>query len=120
MRTFLLITSGILLSRTLGVPLFGDEAVDGAFRPLKVVRPATLKDESSTRGEIDRFVSAKMEETSLEPNPPADKYTLLRRLCFDLTGLPPEPEEVTSFANDDSLDAYEKAVDRLLSSPSFR
>ena len=65
-------------------------------------------------------MSTQRSEKSLQSNPPADNYTLLRRVYVDLICLPPEPEEVTAFVSDDSPDAYEKVVDRLLSSAVFR
>ena len=68
---------------------------------------------------IDAFVRAKLREKGLSPNPEADRVTLLRRLTFDLTGLPPTPAEVDAFRNDASPDAYEKVVDRLLASPGY-
>jgi cytochrome c553 len=69
--------------------------------------------------EIDRFVLAKLKEQKLVPTPRADRATLVRRLSFDLTGLPPSAEEVKAFVSDDSADAYEKLVDRLLASPAY-
>ncbi len=66
---------------------------------------------------IDRFVLVRLREKGLEPAPPADRRTLLRRVTFDLTGLPPTPEEIAAFSNDPAPDAYEKVVDRLLASP---
>src|SRR5262245_39505482 len=68
---------------------------------------------------IDAFVLTKLEEKQLQLNKPADKITLLRRVTIDLTGLVPTPEEVQSFANDNSPSAYEKVVDRLLASPAY-
>jgi hypothetical protein len=68
---------------------------------------------------IDRFVLAKLEAEKLRPSPEADKYTLIRRLSFDLTGLPPTPDEADAFVNDPSADAYEMLVDRLLASPHY-
>jgi hypothetical protein len=68
---------------------------------------------------IDRFVSRKRAAEGLLPAPEADRRTLIRRLRFDLTGLPPAPEEVDAFLADSAPDAYEKLVDRLLSSPDF-
>ncbi|MGE3803209.1 MAG: DUF1549 and DUF1553 domain-containing protein [Gemmataceae bacterium] len=68
---------------------------------------------------IDRFVLRQIERHGLEPSPEADRRTLLRRLSFDLTGLPPTPEETDAFVNDKSPEAYEKAVDRLLVSKAF-
>lgn len=68
---------------------------------------------------IDRFVYAKLVEKGLSPSPPADKRTLIRRVTYDLTGLPPTPEGVEAFLADTSPDAYEKLVDRLLASPHY-
>lgn len=71
------------------------------------------------RSPIDRFIFAKLREKGLVPSPEADKRTLIRRLTFDLTGLPPTPEEVESFLKDDSAEAYERLVNRLLDSPAY-
>ncbi|HWE34988.1 MAG TPA: DUF1549 and DUF1553 domain-containing protein [Isosphaeraceae bacterium] len=71
------------------------------------------------RNPIDAFVLEKLEKTGLSHAPEADRATLLRRLSFDLTGLPPTPEEVDAFWNDRSPEAYEKVVDRLLASPHY-
>ncbi len=79
-----------------------------AFRPLL-----------ERAGRIDELVDAKRAEKSLKENPAADKPTLLRRLFFDLTGLPPEPADVVEFLSDMAPDAYERIVDRLLASPRF-
>jgi mono/diheme cytochrome c family protein len=68
---------------------------------------------------IDYFVLARLEQEGLRPSPEADRRTLLRRLSFDLTGLPPSPAEVDAFVNDNSPRAYAKAVERLLSSPHY-
>jgi hypothetical protein len=68
---------------------------------------------------IDAFIQAKLTAANLKPSPPADKLTLLRRVTFDLTGLPPTPAEIDAFLKDESKDAYEKVVDRLLASPHF-
>lgn len=69
--------------------------------------------------DIDRFVLAKMDEQNLEPNEKADKERLLKRVSFDVTGLPPSLELQDRFSQDDSPDAYEKIVDELLSSPHY-
>jgi hypothetical protein len=71
------------------------------------------------RNSIDSFVLAKLEQEGLKPSPEADKITLLRRLSFDLTGLPPTPAQIDSYLNDSSPDAYEKRVDELLKSPHY-
>lgn len=68
---------------------------------------------------IDRFVLVKLQENHLKPNPAADRGTLIRRLTYDLTGLPPTPEEVDAYLSDSSEHAYEKLVDRLLQSPRY-
>ena len=71
------------------------------------------------RNPIDKFVLAKLKEHNLAPSPEADRVTLIRRLSFDLTGLPPSPQDVKAFVEDKSPDAYEKLVDRLLASPAY-
>lgn len=68
---------------------------------------------------IDRFILARLEERGIHPAPVADRRTLLRRATFDLTGLPPTPEEIDEFQADNSPDAFSKAVDRLLASPRY-
>ena len=68
---------------------------------------------------IDAFILDRLEDKGLAPSPPADRRTLLRRVTFDLTGLPPTPEEVEAFEADASPDAFEKVVDRLLASPRY-
>jgi hypothetical protein len=71
------------------------------------------------KNEIDQFTLQKLREKELSPSPEADKVTLLRRVSLDLTGLPPTEKEVSDFVSDNSADAYEKVIDRLLKSPSF-
>jgi len=82
-----------------------------------VILPAT--NSSWPSGAIDRFVLAKLKRAGLQPSPRADKETLLRRVSFDLTGLPPIPREIDAFLADDSPRAFEKVVDRLLASPRY-
>jgi len=77
------------------------------------------KDKSWVRTPIDQFILAKLEAAGLEPAPEADRQTLIRRLSLDLKGLPPEPAEVEGFLKDDSANAYENLVDRLLSSKDW-
>jgi hypothetical protein len=71
------------------------------------------------RNAIDRFVLARLEAEGLSPSAPADRYTLIRRLTLDLTGLVPTPEEAEAFVRDSRPDAYERLVDRLLASPHY-
>lgn len=71
------------------------------------------------RHPIDRFVLRRLEEEGLRPSPEADKVTLLRRVTFDLTGLPPTPDEIDAFLADSSPEAYERVVDRLLASRRY-
>jgi len=84
-------------------------------------RPAvpTVQNQAATRNEIDRFVLAKLESAGLKPSSEADRVTLCRRLYFDLTGLPPKPEDVDAFVNDTRPDAYEQLVEKLLQSPHY-
>jgi hypothetical protein len=84
-------------------------------------RPAlpAVKDKKWAKNEIDLFVLAKLDKEKLKPAPETDKTTLLRRASFDLTGLPPTPDEVDAFLADKSPAAYEKVVDRLLASPRY-
>ena len=84
-------------------------------------RPALppVADAGWPRNAIDRFVLAGLEAEGLAPAPEADRATLLRRASLDLTGLPPAPGDLAAFLNDDSPDAYEKAVDRLLGSSAY-
>jgi hypothetical protein len=78
-----------------------------------------VKNKKWPRNPIDNFILAKLEAKKLKPSPEADKRTLIRRLSFDLTGLPPSAEEVSAFLADKSPDAYEKVVNRLFDSPRF-
>ncbi len=93
--------------------------VHWAFSPRKDPEVPEVKQASWIRNEIDAFVLAKLEEKGLKPSKPADKQTLIRRLHLDLLGLPPTPDEIEVFVNDNSEDAYENLVDRLLASPHF-
>jgi hypothetical protein len=88
-----------------------------AFRPVVKPDPPEVEDGGRVRNEIDRFVIEKLEAKGLSLSPEADRRTLIRRLSFDLTGLPPTPEEVDAFVEDESPDAYDRLVDRLLESP---
>ncbi len=97
------------------------KAVDHwAFKPIS--HPAVPQVEDPTRfvsNPVDNFILARLSANNLTPTPKADKYTLLRRVSYDLTGLPPTPEEVANFIADESPAAFEKVVDRLLDAPSY-
>jgi len=87
-------------------------------RPIRGEAPAAIP-EWNPRGEIDRFIHARIKDDKQQPSPEADRRTLIRRLYFDLIGLPPTAEEVEAFVKDPSPDAYEKIVDHLLNSKQF-
>src|SRR3989441_536654 len=90
-----------------------------AFKP--AVRPVVpaVQNRSWPGSPIDNFVLARLEAEKLAPSPQADRATLIRRLSFDLIGLPPTPDEVRQFVADSGPDAYERLVDRLLASPRY-
>jgi hypothetical protein len=90
-----------------------------AFEPIRNHQPPPVKNTRWAASPIDRFLLAKWEKDSLTPAPAADRRTLIRRVTFDLTGLPPTPQEVADFLADRSPKAYEKLVDRLLASPHY-
>jgi hypothetical protein len=91
-----------------------------SLQPLKIVEPPKISNlQSPISNPIDRFIIAKLAERNIAPSPPADRRTLIRRVTYDLTGLPPTPEDVTAFVNDKDANAYEKLVDRLLASPRY-
>jgi hypothetical protein len=90
-----------------------------SFQPVKNPPLPEVKDKAWLRSPLDRFILAALERKGLKPVGNADKWTLIRRATFDLTGLPPTPEEVDAFLNDTSAKAFEKIVDRLLASPNY-
>ena len=90
-----------------------------AYRPLHRPEPPRVKDESWCRTPIDRFILARLEARGIKPNRPVDRRVLIRRAAFDLTGLPPTPEEVEAFVNDQTVDAEGRLIDRLLASPHY-
>ena len=89
------------------------------YVPPKKIAPPDTSDAKWARNAIDRFILTRLEKEGLSPSPPTDKRTLLRRLHFDLAGLPPTSEDVEPFVASENSDAYEKAVDRLLDSRHF-
>jgi hypothetical protein len=90
-----------------------------AFQPLKTGSMPEVKMASWPRNDLDRFILAKLEEAGLKPSPELDRAALIRRVTLDLIGLPPTPEEVEAFVQDDSPGAYEAVIDRLLASPHY-
>jgi hypothetical protein len=104
---------GVLWAGTQEDAFIGARGRYWAFQ--KVVRPAAPADGNP----IDAFIVQELRPKQLEPSKPLDRAQLLRRVTYDLTGLPPTPAEVASFLKDTSRDAYEKVVDRLLASPHY-
>lgn len=90
-------------------PLIAASAEHWAFQPLQPVKAAG----------VDEFIHLKLREQGLSPSPRTDARTLIRRACFDLTGLPPSPEETEAFVRDASPDAYPRLIERLLASPHY-
>jgi mono/diheme cytochrome c family protein len=90
-----------------------------SFQPLARPTPPAVKDSNWPRHDLDRFVLHKLEQNELRPSPEASRRVLARRVYFDLTGLPPSPEQMAAFLADTSPDAYEKLVDELLTSPRY-
>jgi hypothetical protein len=131
MRPFAILNVGLLL----GVPLgaFEDKPAPlgvykssernyWAFQPRKNITPPTLsapQDKAWVRTPVDAFILATLKKTGFKPAAQADKVTLIRRVTYDLHGLPPTPEEIDAFVRDSSPNAYEHLVDRLLASPRY-
>jgi hypothetical protein len=90
-----------------------------AFQPIREPAVPTVRDAAWPASPIDRFILARLEARGLKPAPDADPAAFLRRLTFDLTGLPPTPEEIEAFLADPSAEAAARVVDRLLASPAY-
>ncbi len=90
-----------------------------AFQPIQEFAPPQVSDVEWSKNSIDAFIYARQEHAGVKPAPLADKKTLIRRATFDLTGLPPTPEEVAAFEQNDSPEAYANLIDRLLASPHY-
>jgi hypothetical protein len=90
-----------------------------SFQPVADPPVPEVQQKEWVRSPIDAFVLAKLEQAGLAPAPAADKRTLIRRVTFDLTGLPPTPAEIEAFLKDESPEAFQKVVDRLLASPHY-
>lgn len=90
-----------------------------SLQPLRVVSPPAVSDANWPFNAVDQFILQRLEQAGLQPSPEADRRTLIRRLSFDLVGLPPTPEEVNEFVADPDPRAYERVVDRLLDSAHY-
>ncbi len=90
-----------------------------AFQPVQVVEPPAVHEAGWVRTPVDQFVLSHLESRQLPHSPSADRRTLIRRVTYDLTGLPPTPEEVDNFVRDEDPEAYRQLVDRLLDSPQY-
>jgi hypothetical protein len=90
-----------------------------SFRPVREPALPAVRDEGWCRTSFDRFILAHLEAEGKRPSPAADKRTLIRRATYDLTGLPPTPEEVDAFLADEAPQAFERVIDRLLDSPRY-
>ena len=102
------------------VKIFGGQRLDlWSLQPVKHVVPPAVKNKRWPRNDLDRFPLARLEAAGVAPAPPADRRQLARRLCFDLTGLPPPPAQMSRFLADTRADAYERLVDELLASPRY-
>jgi len=127
MRTAAVLVGTVCLLGAAIAGLYAAEAVQ--FTPAQksfwslqpVTKPAVpvVKNQQWVRTPVDAFILKKLAEQNLQPNPPADKVTLLRRATVDMTGLQPTQEEIAQFLNDSSPDAWTKVVDRLLASPAY-
>jgi hypothetical protein len=100
-------------------PITAENREHWSFQPLADVAPPAVTDAAWCRSPIDRFLLKELEEHSLAPMPDADRRTLLRRVTFDLTGLPPTLAEQEAFVHDDREGAYEHVVDELLARPEY-
>ena len=118
LRNAILMSGGLIVLLLLSpVALADSEPRHRAFGPIK--RPAPPRVKGHARTDVDRFILAALEAKHLSLNPQADRPTLIRRVCFDLTGLPPTPTEIREFLADKSPAAYERMVDRYLASPHY-
>jgi hypothetical protein len=100
-------------------PLIAKAEKIWSLQPLKKSAPPKTKNKSWAKTPVDQFILAKLKEKGMKPSPPTDKRTLLRRVTFDLIGLPPTPEEMENFLRDKSPNAFDKVVDQLLASPRY-
>jgi hypothetical protein len=100
-------------------PALGAQEQHWAFRPVTQPAPPAVRHPEKVRTPVDHFILAALEAKGLALSPEADRATLVRRACFDLTGLPPTPAEIDAALNDKSPDWYERLVERYLASPRY-
>lgn len=98
---------------------FAERAKHWSFQPIQDVKPPEVKQADWPAADYDRFILAALEAKNIHPAPQTDKRSWLRRVTFDLIGLPPTPAEIDAFLADESPQAFEKIVDRLLDSPYY-
>ena len=110
--------SEVASTRDMSTKITDEDRAFWSFQPLRIISPPEVEGDWA-RNEVDRFVQRKLAAAGITPAAEAERGTLLRRLYFDLVGLPPTPEEITQFLNDDTPTAYEDLVDRLLDSPRY-
>ncbi len=90
-----------------------------AWQAVKPLSPPSTRYDNWSGDPVDRFIAAKLDEAGLEPGDGTDKYSLIRRAYFDITGLPPKPGDIEAFVADESPDAFATVIDRLLASPEY-
>jgi hypothetical protein len=100
-------------------PTYAPKKDHWSFQPIKRPLRPVVRNRAWVRNPIDAFVLSRLEKEGIKPSPEADRVTLIRRLSFDLVGLPPTPEQVAEFLADNRSDAYERLADRLLASPHY-
>ena len=96
-----------------------DKKAHWAFQPVSKPTPPTVKNASWCNNAVDKFILAKLEEKNMMAAPQADKETLLRRVYYDLTGLPPTPKQIEDFVRDQAPDAYARVIEQLLNDPGY-
>jgi len=101
------------------LPRIDSRVTHWAFQPIETPAPPIVDDTTWPRTPVDRFVLARLEKAGLRPTNAADRQTLLRRMTFDVTGLPPSRAQIEQFVNDPRPDAVDRLIDRLLASPHF-
>ncbi len=113
------IEMGVPWPKASELPPLDSRVTHWAFQPIETPAPPIVDDTTWPRTPVDRFVLARLEKAGLRPTNAADRQTLLRRMTFDVTGLPPSRAQIEQFVNDPRPDAVDRLIDRLLASPHF-